>query len=139
MKPLINTTLGEIEDESIHLLVQDLCEMFGWRLNDYRDYSFFDFLGVIIRERRTLASLDHIAIPRVLDEKLEKLRDLEVYQLCRELKNDDTSQLRGELTLFSFLQKHLEELQTPEKKSPHLSDAEFRARIIRTQRENGSL
>jgi hypothetical protein len=139
MKPLMNTTLGEIEDESIHLLMQDLCEMLCWRQDDFRDYSFFDFLGVIIREKREMVSLDHIAIPRVLDQKLEKLRDLGIFQLCRELKNNDTSQVRGEVTLFSFLQQHLAELQTPERKSAPLTDAEFKARIIRTQRENGSL
>lgn len=139
MKPLMHTALGEIEDESIQRLVQDLCEMFRWRESDYQDHSFFDLLGVIIREGGKSVSLDTIAIPRVLDQKLETLRDQGIYQLCRELKNNDTSRLRGELTLFSFLKDHLAALQAPVKDRPPLTDPEFRARIIRQQRENGSL
>lgn len=136
MKPLMHIALGKIEDESIRLLVQDLCEMFNWRVSDYQEYTFFEFLGVILKENAKSFSLANIALPRVIDRKLETLRDQGVFQLFRELKNDDTSQLRGELTLFAFLKKHLATLRAPVKERPPLTDYERDVEIAMQRRRN---
>ena len=139
MKPLLHTELGKISDNSVHLLVQDLCEMFRWPVGDFQEYTFFNFMDLILTKDAKALSMAYIAQPRVLDQKLETLRDVGIYQICRELKNGDSSQVRGELTLYSFLKKHLASLRTPVKSPPMLSDADFDSELIRRRRANGSL
>ncbi len=139
MKPLKNTPLGELKYEAMEHLVQDVCEMFNWHPEDYQEYSFFELLGLVVRQDAKRFSMGHVAVPRVLHRKLDQLRDTPVHQLCRELKDNNTSLLRGELTLFSFLKKHLATLRAPAKQAPPMSDQDFAAEIIRKRRENGSL
>ena len=139
MKTLLRTPIGKIEDAGIQDVIQDLCEMRHWHPSHYPEHTLFEFLDLVMMQDPKGISLDHIAVPRVLDQQLEALRDHGIHPVCRELKSGDTSQLRGELTLFSFLKKHFADLQSPRPPRRPPSDYERDIQITRLRRENGSL
>ena len=136
---MLRTPVGEIDDAGIQQVIQDLCEMLRWHPSHYPEHTLFEFLDLVMMQDPKAISLENIAVPRVLDQKLEALRDHGIHPVCRELKNDDTSQLRGELTLFSFLRRHFTDLQTPLKPRRFPTDHERDIKITRLRRENGSL
>ena len=129
----------ENTDDSMRMFLLDGCELLGHRESDYQEYSPFEFLQVVARELGDSISLDRIAMPRILDRKLETLRDTQAFQLCRELRNNDTSLLRGEQTLISFIKSYLADLCKPPRLSLDLTDKEREVQLIKKRRANGSL
>lgn len=135
MKTLLHTPLGENQDESVQQLVQDLCSIRNRRISDYDDYTLFNFLEVIAKEDSKSLSLDHLAAPMVLDQKLGKLQDCGIYSVCKELNNGDTLEAESEITLIKFLKKRLTVLASPAKPTD-LSAQEIDIRIIQQRRKN---
>ena len=135
MKTLLYTPLSENQDKSVQHLVQDLCSIRNRFVSDYDDYTLFNFLEVIAKEDLKILSLDHLAAPMILDQKLGKLQDSGIYSVCKELNHGDTLEAESETTLIKFLKKHLAVLASPVK-SAGLSTHEIDIRIIQQRRKN---
>jgi len=135
MKTLLHTPLGDNSDESVRHLVHDLCSIRNRRVSDYDDYTLFNFLEVIAKEDSKILSLDHLAIPVILDQKLGTLHDTGVYSVCQELNHGDTLEAESETTLIKFLKKRIAVLGTPAKPTEP-SAQEIDMRIIQQRRKN---
>lgn len=116
MKPPLQTLILEIEDPHLLETIDDFCEMLHWRKDHYPEHTLRDFLQVAFLAPPDSISLEHIAVPRVIDQRMGKLQDHGMYPVCKALKNGDILDQHAKITLFSFLKKHFAELRKPPKK-----------------------
>lgn len=137
MKTLLHTALGENQDESVKRLVYDLCALRKRRITDYDEYTLFNFLEVVVKEDSKYLSLDHLAAPMILDQKLDTLHGLGIYSVCRELNNGDTLEPKAGMTLIKFIKKRFAVLANTSK-SAALDTEDIDIRIILQRRRNAN-
>jgi hypothetical protein len=113
MKSALQTLLPDIGDEHIRELIDDLCQMLGWRADHYPEHTLRSFLETVFSDDPKRVKLSFIPAPRVVDQKLGKLQDHGVYAVCRELKNGRGLELDAGKKLFTFLETHFKNLRRP--------------------------
>lgn len=133
---MLRTPLAAILDEEIQQGVTDFCRMLRWREDDYAEYPLFNFLELVMSQDPKLVSLDYLALPRILDRKMDTLRPPGFRALCQELKNGDTLEQHGGITLLSFLKTHFAYLRTKPKAPRAPAGADITTRTILQRRLN---
>lgn len=133
---MLHIPLGKIESEDVRQVINDFCQMLRWRESDYEEYSLFNFLEVVMKQKPDLISLDYLALPLVLDRRMDQLGDHDFLQVCRELKNGDVLELHSGKSLLAFLKSHFADLGIMGKASALPAGLDIETRTILQRRSN---
>jgi hypothetical protein len=134
--PTLHIPLAKIESEQIRQVVTDFCQMLHWRECDYEEYSLFNFLEVVMNQKPEHISLDYLALPLVLDRRMDQLGDHDFLQVCRELKNGDVLEHHSAKSLLAFLKTHFAGLGITGKQPTLPAGLDIETRTILQRRRN---
>ncbi len=135
---MLHLPLSKIQSEDIQQVVSDFCQMLRWRESDYADYSLFNFLELVMSQDPKHISLDYLALPLVLDRRMDQLGEHGFLAVCRELKNGDVLELHRSSSLLTFLKSHFAGLGITGKTTALPLGLDIETRTILQRRRNQS-